>query len=607
MELVNNFNTIVQANSTSTGNPPVTSNKRVQHYLARTQTILNDVGNRLQEISNGFEYQVHATPSKVQKRQVLVLLAGALIGSAVTSLFTQFSSQTLTNILKQKVDVIAHKVEENSINIAQNSLDIQRLNYTMHHVANALGRVLVAQAQTDNILISSMIAEVVEAFSQRINKLQIALDSIYLNKFHRDLASTQTLWQAMAKIKDSAFKKGLLMGVHTLAELYQLPASFLYDKDTATINIIVHVPLYYEAHVLTLYRYVNTPIRRTHRGYFEIRPLKTYLARNRDGTLTKSLTEEELADCISIGHTYFCNDKALRKRSDPTCLNALFDGVIKSIIRECPVKLTFKISELTKVGLDRYLVAESHPMRIMSDCPVPGAATKTFAIDIENGTHIITVDPNCTTTSENWVIAATTSIDDVHVDSVNIPNKLNIQDFIGDVEPIHMDLVLESLKDVGQPIPLEQVKGLAAYTSQLQAIDRKYAMAGLAFTATGSLTAMVIIGILIFCGCKGKCDLSACSTCCKKSPQPHHSHHRRHSISEGEESIPMQRRHSVDTPEPSRHSTLSRHRQPGSYDPLTREQTHTPRSPPRVGSAATAMASSEQTLSPPAGLILKFP
>jgi hypothetical protein len=46
---------------------------------------------------------VQASSQRVGKRQVLVLLAGALIGSAVTSLFTQFSAASLTSILKEKL------------------------------------------------------------------------------------------------------------------------------------------------------------------------------------------------------------------------------------------------------------------------------------------------------------------------------------------------------------------------------------------------------------------------------------------------------------------------------------------------------------------------
>jgi hypothetical protein len=450
-----------------------------------------------------------------------------------------------------------------------------------------------------------------ESFSVRIGKLQVALDSIYLNKFHRELASTDVLWRAMAKIKESAFKKGLMMGVHTLAELYQLPSSFLYDKDTATLHIMVHVPLYYEAHVLTLFRYINTPVQVPwdNTSYFELQPTKAYLARNRDGTLTKTLTEEELADCIAIAHTYFCNDKALRKRNDPTCLNALFDGLTKAIIRECPTRLSSKVSEMTKVGLDRYLVSESHGMRIMSDCLEPGRLSKTFAVDLEAGTHIITVDPNCTTTSENWVIAAVTTLDDVHVASVSIPNRINIKDFLTGIEPEHMDLIMKSLQEVGQPIPLSQVRGLATFTSQMQALDRKYTAASLAFTATGSLTAIVVIGIIIVCLCKGRwpaCD----SKCCRRKQKT-----KRRYVEEEEEQYPMRRRYEEAESEtrhgrPERESALLGY---GLQEPQNPSQRSSPRlahlaHTAHVESIESATGGSDQasTSTKQGGIILKL-
>jgi hypothetical protein len=55
----------------------------------------------------------------------------------------------------------------------------------------------------------------------------------------------------------------------------------------------------------------------------EIKPNKQFLARNRDGTLTKTLTDLELQDYLSIGHAFFCDDNALEKRTLPSCLTAL--------------------------------------------------------------------------------------------------------------------------------------------------------------------------------------------------------------------------------------------------------------------------------------------
>lgn len=531
-ELAQQFH-LITTQAIGNGSVPLTTNqKRAQYYSSHNLDIIQDLDHRLQEINNGFKYRVQAAPSKVHKRQVMFLLAGALIGGAVTSLFTQFSAASLTNILKNKVDVISSKVEENMVNIAQNTAEIRRLNHTMYEVAAVLGRVLLAQTQTDSIILGAMVANRIETFSRRVNKLQEALDSIYVNKFHRDLISTETLWQAMAQIKDASFKKGLLMGVHNLAELYQLPASFIYDDETATVHIIVHIPLYHESHILTLYRYVNTPVQVPWQtsSYFELQPSKGYLARNRDGTLTKTLSEEELNDCLNIAHIYFCNDKALRKRNRPTCLNSLFDGLTESIISECPGRLSSKVSELTKLGVDRYLVSESEKLRVLADCPESGSVSKTFAVDVPPGTHILTLDPGCTTTSDNWVIGSTASIDDIRVDSVIIPNLINVNDFLAGIEEEHMETVFQSLKEIGQPIALSQVKGLAAYTSQMKAIDRKYALVSATFTTAGIITTLVIGGILIFCCCNGGKVFTCTRGCCQK-----HEKHRHQSEDDEEE------------------------------------------------------------------------
>ncbi len=42
---------------------------------------------------------------------------GMVVGMIILSLFNQFSSQTLTNILNDKVNIIVTKVEHNSVQI----------------------------------------------------------------------------------------------------------------------------------------------------------------------------------------------------------------------------------------------------------------------------------------------------------------------------------------------------------------------------------------------------------------------------------------------------------------------------------------------------------
>jgi hypothetical protein len=83
------------------------------------------------------------------------------------------------------------------------------------------------------------------------------------------------------------------------------------------VHVILHVPLYREAHILSLYCYISSPLQLLWEPelYFEIKGDKQFLARNRDGTLTKTLTDLELLDCLSITHAYFCDDNALEKRA----------------------------------------------------------------------------------------------------------------------------------------------------------------------------------------------------------------------------------------------------------------------------------------------------
>jgi len=106
------------------------------------------VARALDEAQDSFKAKVGSI--QITKHQVEVAaLGGMVVGGIILSLFNQFSSQSLTNILNDKFNINVAKVEHNSVQISQNQEDIKCLNQTMEYVHQELGKQIVINKLLD--------------------------------------------------------------------------------------------------------------------------------------------------------------------------------------------------------------------------------------------------------------------------------------------------------------------------------------------------------------------------------------------------------------------------------------------------------------------------
>ncbi len=329
-----------------------------------------------------------------------------------------------------------------------------------------------------------------------------------MGKFHRGLANDDKLTNALLAVKTQASNKGLLTGAQSLAELYQLPSSFIYNPENKTVHLVVHVPLYRESHVLTLYRFIPSPVPLPwdKNLFFEINPDKNYLAQNRDGTLTRTLSPLELQDCLSMGLTYFCDDNALEKKNYLSCLNSLFNGISDLAIHTCDAHLTSAAISIIRLNRTTYLMAEPKPLRVTTECTLRGQ-TAAETLDVPAGAHFLTVNPECTTTSEHWVISPSNTLEDVFISSVQLPTHLDPTAFFSDINTDHLQLIMDSLRTVGRPIPIGQVRGLATFSNAMQRKNQEYFWAKtllVPFTSTFFLIGLCIVFFIIYRKCSSR-------------------------------------------------------------------------------------------------------
>ena len=486
-----------------TKNPIVAKRLKILNHNCKSQ--IQNMNTTLNEINNGFNELTTLTRNKRQIGVGIAAIGGSIIGSVITSLFSQFHSSTLTDILDKRVNVLTARVDTNAIQITQNQADIKQINKTLSYINHELGLMLQTDKELEFEVISIFTNLLMDEQAIKINILADAITQIFAGKLHRGLISTEGLIQAFLQLKNQAQNKGLLVGSQNTYELYQLPTSFVFNQETKVLHVVLHVPLYREAHILTLYRYVPIPIllpSSQNPTFIELKPSKTYLARSRDGTLTRTLSLAELEDCLSMGHAYFCDDQALEKPKQHNCLNNLFSGINKDTFNLCDSHLLPYASALTRINITTYLLTESSPTIANSEC-LSTKSPRTSTIPIPIGTHYLNIDPNCTTSTEKWVISPTNAIPDTIIQSVPVTNRIDPSSFLTDLHPNDLKYIEAALHQIGQPIPISQVKGLIAFRATMMQLETEYQTTRLlAPTGISLLTISLIIGIgtaLWFC------------------------------------------------------------------------------------------------------------
>jgi len=306
------------------------------------------------------------------RRQVVIGLAaigGMIVGAIAGSLFSQFKTAALVDILNNKVDTVVHQVDRLSMTVYQDHEDIERVNQTLNRFETLIGKLLVTDETYEHYFAGVYSTILLEEQADRFALAETAIDQLLFGKLHKGLISPEGLTKAIEDLRKRAEDAGMLIGVKRPIELYQLHTSFVYDPDKDLLHAIVHVPMYREKHVLSLKRYIPIPFYSPGLNKFlQIDPNENYLAHNADVTLIKTLSEPDLSDCLNIGHAYFCEDHSLQKATIPTCLLQLSRGIKREEVNMCPVQILPQTSMIHQTSKDSYVMATSVATTIIQSC-----------------------------------------------------------------------------------------------------------------------------------------------------------------------------------------------------------------------------------------------
>lgn len=426
------------------------------------------------------------------RRQVVIGLAavgGMIIGAIAGSLFSQFKTNALVDVLNKKVDTVVHQVDSLSIGLYHVDGDVKKINETLTTFERVIGKLIATDTTYEHYFAAIYSTLLLEEQADRFALAEAAIDQLLLGKLHKGLIAPTGLKTALDDLNKQAQDRGMLIGVKRPIELYQLHTSFVYDQTTKLLHAIVHIPMYRENHVLTLKRYIPIPFFSPGLNKFiQINSEQNYLAMSQDNTLIKTLNEDDLNSCLNIGHAYFCEDHSLQKSTSQNCLLHLSQGINRQELEMCLVHILPNADVIHQKSKNTYIVATSNPTTINENCQ----RTQNTAQKIEPGTYQIEINTNCTTSSDQWVIYPTLQIGDANINTTIVKYDFEVPSMHDDLKDDDLQAIHALIGTIGQPIPLSQMTQLIKFRQEMKRADTEYQLAHYLLSGGSTVTTMVM-------------------------------------------------------------------------------------------------------------------
>lgn len=153
-----------------------------------------------------------------------------------------------------------------------------------------------------------------------------------------DLISYSKLRLGFERVIRDAEEKGLLPVVENAADLYRLPAQYIFNKETFEIFVAVAVPLAEKSREMKLYHFLPFPtkVNGSDGDQFIIaRPEVSFLGVS---DLTKTYIELSAGDlslCTKLEGIYACPQSGVQLGGASSCLVALYKSDVRSIFKTC--------------------------------------------------------------------------------------------------------------------------------------------------------------------------------------------------------------------------------------------------------------------------------
>ena len=138
----------------------------------------------------------------------------------------------------------------------------------------------------------------------------MALTNVFETAMHgklsTDIVLIYNLEEAYTKFISDAKEKGYFVPAGAFNHIFQLDTTFYVDKETNSINLIVHIPLMRQEKSLIMHKYVGTAIPINSQYGMILENNHDIIAYNDEEYVT--LSSKELWKCQKLATVHFCRD-----------------------------------------------------------------------------------------------------------------------------------------------------------------------------------------------------------------------------------------------------------------------------------------------------------
>ena len=456
-------------------------------------------------LADSFEVDVHNMPKRVVethkpkhrgKRQLIAATIGIIGGTLGGIISSQFGSGTITSVLEQKQDVIAHSVRSNIIKINQEEEDIRMLNKTMTSMRKSIIKGIYAREDLSfdtNILRTTVVARMVV---NRINRIAQSVHAAQRGFLDLDSVDTTGLQEALTELAKETFHKGFELISSRVSDLQNMDTSYVINDES--INLIIHVPVSRPDSAMDLYRFIPSPIitdiKKDPKVYMEVEPEQHWLAISRDRATYLALSNTEMESCSRQDSQRFCPHMARFKTGARNCLYSLYNNKMSDISNTCQATFTTSAFRTERLDISTWLVSMSTPDELIIQCPNQRPVRTTI-----EGNNLIFLDPGCSANTASLSIIRPKFEADNTVRSYMTSQPELRADLWFESHKAHVDAaVADLLTHVGQRIPASEVKRAIEFQRKLDSIHASGTGINWLFTSMHTL-ANTAITVVIIC------------------------------------------------------------------------------------------------------------
>ena len=296
-----------------------------------------------------FEYETRPFVHHRPKRQLLILGAFALIAGAIAISSYYFSDKAMVSLSYNSGTSAANirVLQDHETQISVNTHSIKVLNETVAELCKE-------QTATDHKL--KRVAEIQKvgfqfnALRDTINAVLQGLEHLHNGRLTSSLIDPVKLTSIISSMRVKLASVNLKMILSNVEEVFSSEVSWIIFQND-TIRCLIHLPLYREQGLMSLYEYLPIPYQISPDHLLEIVPDQRMIAVDNRNSKYRQMSALDLTSCTKVKHLYYCKTgNTFYRNSEKTCLFSLYTRNMVDIEEHCPVKIEVNADKLIQMS-----------------------------------------------------------------------------------------------------------------------------------------------------------------------------------------------------------------------------------------------------------------